>query len=120
LPRTTEKAADNADELAVRVPFDLLGDNGVQHLAGFRNEPVFRVPQFAERKQPRPIDLRSPAGRRFRHELGQGPALRLLAAIAEEIEPSVADVLDTPIAIERMQGERGAAIKASKALLALA
>src|SRR5215211_7207035 len=42
-----EKAADNADELTARVPFDLLGDSGVQHLAGFRNEPVFRVPQLA-------------------------------------------------------------------------
>src|SRR5829696_8895333 len=50
-----EKAADNADELTARVPFDLLGDSGVQHLAGFRNEPVFRVPQLAKRKQPRPI-----------------------------------------------------------------
>ena len=114
-----EKAADNADELPARVPFDLLGDGGVQHLAGFRNEPVFRVPQLAERKQPRPIDLRSPAGRRFRHELGQGPALRLLAAIAEEIEPGVADVLDARIAIERMQGEGSAAIKASSATKAM-
>ena len=69
-----EKAADNADELPARVPFDLLGDSGVQHLAGFRNEPVFRVPQLAERKhRGQSTFVRLPADASVMNSVKRGP-----------------------------------------------
>ena len=99
-----QKAADNPDELARSGPVRPAGDSASSTSPRFRNEPVFRVPQLAKRKQLRPIDLRAlPADASVMNRSGAGP-IDLLAAIAEQIEPSVADMLDAPIAIERMQG----------------